>query len=179
MELKKRKWHITLFSFIASFFFFYMNLVEPTLTSLLSFVSSREPVPGAGGHHPDQAERAHRGSAQSRRHRQHHHVGGHGLRNELFNRTVDTPQKIQTNHQYLLKGPRVLKITNTPKKHVHLKTCLHKHTCSLIHLGQMGGWTTVKERKILPFSAPQNAELYEVLFSLFSFSIYPFYCFCF
>lgn len=63
----------------------------------------REPVPGAGGHHPDQAERAHRGSAQSRRHRQHHHVGGHGLRNELLHRAVDPPQEIQTHHKYILR----------------------------------------------------------------------------
>lgn len=60
-------------------------------------------MPRAGGHYPDQAERAHRGPAQSRRHRQHHHAGRHSLRNELLHRPVDTAQEVQTHHQHLLR----------------------------------------------------------------------------
>lgn len=60
-------------------------------------------MPRAGGHYPDQAERAHRGPAQSRRHRQHHHAGRHSLRNELLHRPVDTAEEVQTHHQHLLR----------------------------------------------------------------------------
>lgn len=87
----------------------------------------REPMPGARGDNPDQAKRAHRGPAQSRRHRQHHHAGRHSLRNELLHRAVDTPQEIQTHHQYLLRRFALpLKIT-PPKISCPLRneTCLH------------------------------------------------------
>lgn len=69
-------------------------------------VSRREPLSGAGRHHPDQTERAHGGFAQSGRHRQHHHAGGHRVRNELLHRTVDAPEEIQTHHQHVLRRLR-------------------------------------------------------------------------
>ncbi|XP_055290180.1 negative elongation factor A isoform X2 [Moschus berezovskii] len=43
----------------------------------------------------DQAERAHGGPAQVRRPGQHHHAGGHSLRDELRHRPVDTLQEVQ------------------------------------------------------------------------------------
>lgn len=78
----------------------------------------------AGRRHPDQAERAHRGSAQSRRHRQHHHAGGHGLRNELLNGTVDPSEEIQTHHKRLLRALAHSKIF-----YVHfIHTFIHTHS---------------------------------------------------
>lgn len=69
---------------------------------LTSSYSCREPMSGAGRHHPDQAERAHGGFAQSRWHGEHNHAGGHSFRNELLHRTVDSSEEIQTHHQLLL-----------------------------------------------------------------------------
>ena len=83
---------------------FLTQQTNPLITLCFLLPSCREPVPGAGGHHPDQAERTHGGSPQGGRHRQHHHAGGHSLRNELLHRTVDPSQEIQTHHQHLLRS---------------------------------------------------------------------------
>lgn len=98
----------------------------------------REPMPRAGGHYPDQAERAHRGPAQSRRHRQHHHAGRHSLRNELLYRPVDTAQEVQTHHQHLLrlstscsKSHQCFPLT---QQHVYTNKEVYLHT----YLGQNG-----------------------------------------
>lgn len=107
-------------------------------------------MPGAGGHHPDQAERAHRGFAQSRRHWQHHHAGRHSLRNELLHRTVDPPQEIQTHHQHLL---RRCARSGIPTSDVFT----HSYKVFAYTFGPnraRGGWKIVKERKVLPFAAP-------------------------
>ncbi|XP_047654279.1 negative elongation factor A isoform X1 [Phacochoerus africanus] len=65
----------------------------------------REPVPGAGRRDPDQAERAHGGPAQVGRPGQHHHAGGHGVRDELRHGPVDALQEVQAHGQRVL-GPR-------------------------------------------------------------------------
>uniref|UniRef100_A0A8B9XU87 Negative elongation factor complex member A n=1 Tax=Bos mutus grunniens TaxID=30521 RepID=A0A8B9XU87_BOSMU len=65
----------------------------------------REPVPGAGRRDPDQAERAHGGPAQVGRPGQHHHAGGHGLRDELRHRPVDALQEVQAHGQRVLGPP--------------------------------------------------------------------------
>lgn len=128
-------------------------------------------MPGAGGHHPDQAERTHRGSAQSRRHRQHHHAGGHSLRNELLHRTVDPPQEIQTHHQYLLRSftsskKHTSKISYPLKK----RKCLHTYKYLHTHLGQIKHWagerSSRRERSSL-FLRRQNAGLFEEYFCTF------------
>lgn len=131
-------------------------------------------MPGAGGHHPDQAERAHGGLAQSRRHRQHHDAGGHSLRNELLHRAVDPPQEIQTHHQYLLR--RIARSeTHNRKFLIHFKkktTCLHTHTHKYLHthLGQIKHWagerSSRRERSSL-FLRRQNAGLFEEYFCTF------------
>lgn len=111
------------------------NLLDPLITLCFLLPPCREPVPGAGGHHPDQAERTHGGSPQGGRHRQHHHAGGHSLRNELLHRTVDPSQEIQTHHQHLLRSfkaskshiPNFLSPASIKKKLVYILTsiCIH------------------------------------------------------
>lgn len=64
----------------------------------------REPMPGAGGCDPDQAQRAHRGSAQGRRPGQYHHASGHSVRDELRHRPVDTLQEVQAHDQCVLSA---------------------------------------------------------------------------
>uniref|UniRef100_A0A3B5QU16 Negative elongation factor complex member A n=2 Tax=Poeciliinae TaxID=586240 RepID=A0A3B5QU16_XIPMA len=117
----------------------------------------REPVPGAGGHHPDQAERAHGGSAQSRRHRQHDHAGRHGLRNELFDRTVDPPQEIQTHHQHFLKGPNTHK-NPRPKIHTHTShTHKKKNTFMYTNIWAKSSSHRLSRReRILPFTKMES-----------------------
>lgn len=65
----------------------------------------REPVPGAGRRDPDQAERAHGGPAQVGRPGQHHHAGGHGVRDELRHGPVDALQEVQAHGQRVLGPP--------------------------------------------------------------------------
>lgn len=141
------------------------------ITCLLPFC--REPMSGAGGHHPDQAERTHRGSAQSGRHRQHHHAGGHGFRNELLHRTVDPPQEIQTHHKYLLRHftslrphPQNFLSTSKNKKHVYT----YKYSYTFIwakskHL-EAERWSR-RERSSL-FLQRQNCRTWKKMFVLFS-----------
>lgn len=117
----------------------------------------REPVPGAGGHHPDQAERTHRSSAQSRRHRQHDHAGGHGLRNELFHGTVDPPQEIQTHHQHFLREPGALQ--NPPPKLMWLYTYTS---------GPTGAPAGCQGEKDPPFYLMAKMESFLVLFPSFT-----------
>ncbi|XP_024907510.1 negative elongation factor A isoform X1 [Pteropus alecto] len=66
---------------------------------------SREPVPGAGRRDPDQAQRAHGGPAQVGRPGQHHHAGGHGVRDELRHGPVDALQEVQAHGQRVLGPP--------------------------------------------------------------------------
>lgn len=138
--------------------------------SASSCLPCREPMPGAGGHHPDQAKRAHRGPAQSRRHRQHHHAGGHSLRNELLHRAVDTAQEIQTHHQYLLRRFALLLKVTHPKFLTHLET---KHVYTQVFAytfgpnQALGGWEIIKERKALPFPAPPKTQDSEEHFCTF------------
>lgn len=125
--------------------------------SASSCLFHREPMPGAGGDNPDQAKRAHRGPAQSRRHRQHHHAGRHSLRNELLHRAVDTPQEIQTHHQYLLRRFALLLKVTHPKFLIHIKT-KHVYTHKYLHtrLGQIKHWAgerSSRRERFLPFPA--------------------------
>ncbi|XP_058579196.1 negative elongation factor A isoform X1 [Neofelis nebulosa] len=66
----------------------------------------REPVPGAGRRDPDQAQRAHGGPAQVGRPGQHHHAGGHRVRDELCHRPVDALQEVQAHGQRVLGAAR-------------------------------------------------------------------------
>lgn len=145
------------------------NLVGPILTALL--LSCREPVPGAGGHHPDQAERTHGGPAQSRRHRQHHHAGGHSLRNELLHRTVDPPQEIQTHHQHLLRRSSRSKSHTQNFLSTSKKTCLHTYKYLHTHLGQIKHWagerSSRRERSSLFLHRQNAAGLFEEYFCTF------------
>uniref|UniRef100_A0A8D1H981 Negative elongation factor complex member A n=1 Tax=Sus scrofa TaxID=9823 RepID=A0A8D1H981_PIG len=68
----------------------------------------REPVPGAGRRDPDQAERAHGGPAQVGRPGQHHHAGGHRVRDELRHGPVDALQEVQAHGQRVLGRRRRL-----------------------------------------------------------------------
>lgn len=128
-------------------------------------LSCREPVPGAGGHHPDQAERTHRGPAQSRRHRQHHHAGGHSLRNELLHRTVDPPQEIQTHHQYLLRRFACSKshtqnFLSTSKKHVYTLTSICIHIWAKSSTGRVWGRQGEKGPPCFGTAKMQDSEEY-------------------
>lgn len=148
-----------------------------------SCASCREPLPGAGGHHPDQAERAHRGPAQSRRHRQHHHAGGHGLRNELLHGAVDTAQEIQTHHQHVLRVParcsasHTRNFSSTSKRNMFTRI----HTSIYIHVWakSSAGWARDRGDKGPPSSCATG--LFEEHFCTFRLVVPPppFYRFCF
>ncbi|XP_027796049.3 negative elongation factor A isoform X1 [Marmota flaviventris] len=86
------------------------KVTRPEKALILGFMAGsrapalhREPVPGARGRDPDQAERAHRGPAQGRWPGQHHHAGGHCVRDELRHRPVDTLQEVQAHDQRILR----------------------------------------------------------------------------
>lgn len=139
-------------------------------------------MPRAGGHYPDQAERAHRGPAQSRRHRQHHHAGRHSLRNELLNGPVDTAQEVQTHHQHLLRlstsCSRSHQCLPFTQQHVYTNKKVYLH----MYLGQNGArsrWEIIKERMVLPlFLHRCNAGLVDEHFCTFCLVPFFFYCFC-
>lgn len=103
----------------------------------------REPMPGAGGCDPDQAQRAHRGSTQGRRPGQHHHAGGHSVRDELRYRPVDTLQEVQAYDQ------RVLSAVSAADPHQTRGQVLlavlsdlsrYRRMCSTQHLLATGSW---------------------------------------
>lgn len=135
--------------------------LEFPIITVSSCPSRREPVPGAGGDHPDQAERAHGGPPQSRRHRQHHHAGGHSLWNELLHGTVDPPQEIQTHHQHLLRRFALSKkkITRTSKVSDPLRRS-HVYTFKSICIHIWAKWSSGRwrERERLPVPAPPKCR---------------------
>lgn len=140
-----------------------------------SCVSCREPLPGAGGHHPDQAERAHRGPAQSRRHRQHHHAGGHSLRNELLHGAVDTAQEIQTHHQYVLRvsarcsASHTRNFSSTSKRNMFTRT--HTSICIHVWAKSSAGWARDQGKKGPPSSCATG--LFEEHFCTFRLVVPP------
>lgn len=116
-------------------------------------------MPGAGGHHSDQAERTHRSSAQSGRHRQHYHAGGHSLRNELLHGAVDPPQEIQAHHKYILR--RFTRSKPHTKFLIHVRKHVYTYKSICIHIwakSSTGRVRDVKERKVLPFPAPPKCR---------------------
>lgn len=128
-------------------------------------------MPGAGGYNPDQAKRAHRGPAQSRRHRQHHHAGRHSLRNELLHRAVDTPEEIQAHHQYLLRRSACCSKSHTQNFLSTSKT-KHVYTYKYLHtrLGQIKHWAgkrSSRRERFSLFLRCQNAGLFEERFCTF------------
>ncbi|XP_044912872.1 negative elongation factor A isoform X3 [Felis catus] len=85
------------------------KVTRPEKALILGFMAGsrgREPVPGAGRRDPDQAQRAHGGPAQVGRPGQHHHAGGHRVRDELCHRPVDALQEVQAHGQRVLGAAR-------------------------------------------------------------------------
>lgn len=103
----------------------------------------RESMSGAGGCDPDQAQRAHRGSAQGRRPGQYHHVSGHSVRDELRHRPVDTLQEVQAYDQCVLSAVSAADPHQTRGQVLLVMLSdlsRYRRMCSTQHMLSTGSW---------------------------------------